>query len=226
MILDREAILDRFTAWLDQALKAEEAPRGIPEEILAADEPAANGTCSDLYSVQAALTALTQEVKLQGRSFKQLSETMAPVLQSQAAAIRQEARREVIDALLDLHDRLSRGLEAADKAAKALASRPRRWPWSAAPGAREMEIVDALRQGYALTAARLQETLAGYDLREIECENRPFDARLMQAVDTEENNGVEDGTVVAVYRRGYSWNGSLYRAAQVRVARGPVRSGG
>jgi molecular chaperone GrpE len=89
-----------------------------------------------------------------------------------------------------------------------------------------MEIVDALRQGYALTAARLQETLAGYDLREIECERRPFDARLMQAVDTEENSAVDEGTVMAVYRRGYSWNGSVYRAAQVRVARRPARSGG
>jgi GrpE len=222
MSLDRDTILARFARWLDEALQAEEPPRGIPEEILHAPELPA---VSDLYSVQAALTALTQEVKLQGRSFKQLSEAVAPALESQAAEARLEARGEVIDALLDLHDRLARGMEAADEAAKVLAVRPRRWPWSSAAPAREFEIVDALRQGYALTAARLHEILTGFELEEIECESRPFDARIMQAVDTEENADVPDGTVVAVYRRGYTANGNLYRAAQVRVAKQPVSRG-
>ena len=63
MSLDREAILARFTAWLDEAIQDGEPPRGIPEETLAA---AGESDAGDLYSVQAALTALTGEVKLQG----------------------------------------------------------------------------------------------------------------------------------------------------------------
>lgn len=213
---DRDAILSRFTAWLDDALRAEDPPRGIPDEILAAAGQVAG---CDLYSVQSALTALTQEVKLQGRSFKQLSETLAPVLEPQADTAREQARREVMDALLDLHDRLARGLEAAREVARAIPVKTRRWPWGTARPDRETEIVEALRQGYALTAARLEEILASFDLREIECGGRPFDARRMQAVDTEETDRVAAGTVVAVYRRGYERNGNVYRTAQVRVAR-------
>ena len=215
---DRDAILSRFTAWLDDALRAEAPPRGIPDEILAAAGEDAHG---DLYSVQSALTALTQEVKLQGRSFKQLSETLAPVLepQAQADAAREQARREVIDALLDLHDRLARGLEAAFVVARAMPAKSRLWPWGTARPAPEAEIVEALRQGYALTAARLEEILASFELREIACGGRPFDPRRMQAVDTEDTDRVAAGTVVAVYRRGYERNGNVYRTAQVRVAR-------
>ncbi len=83
--LDREEILRCFEAWLDGVLAAEEPPQGIAAELLSslATEagPNTNNKC-DLYSMWAALTGLTQEVKLQGRSFKQLSETLAPVADS------------------------------------------------------------------------------------------------------------------------------------------------
>ena len=69
---DRDEILRRFEARLDAALAREDAPRGIPEELLAGDETAVDESTVDRYRMWAALTALTQEVKLQGRAFKQL----------------------------------------------------------------------------------------------------------------------------------------------------------
>jgi len=45
----------------------------------------------------------------------------------------------------------------------------------------------------------------------------------MTAVDIEETNSVPNGTVVEIYRNGYEWNGEVYRTAQVKVARTPVR---
>lgn len=76
--LSREEILRRFESWLDSALAAEEPPQGIEAEILAAieDENEVRPDSAAGYSVWAALTALTQEVKLQGRSFKELKETL------------------------------------------------------------------------------------------------------------------------------------------------------
>jgi hypothetical protein len=51
------------------------------------------------------VTALTQEVKLQGRAFKQMSETLVRETE-------RRSRKEVLDALLEMRERLLRGLEA------------------------------------------------------------------------------------------------------------------
>jgi hypothetical protein len=81
----RVLILQRFAGWLDDVLAEEEPLEGIAAELLAelyddkeADtvEPAAGA--DDLHSTWSAMTALTQEIKLQGRAFKQLSDKMAP----------------------------------------------------------------------------------------------------------------------------------------------------
>ena len=95
----------------------------------------------------------------------------------------------------------------------------RRWEqvWHA------LEVVNALEQGYRLSLESLNDLLAKFEIRPIECEGRPFDPRLMSAVDAEETTGAAEGTVVAVYRNGYEWNGNVYRPAQVRVARRPRR---
>ncbi len=82
MSLDRDEILRRFAAWLDSVLGTEDPPQGLPAELLSslmAEPQPVNDGRSDLYSVWAAVTALTQEVRLQGRSFKQLSESLAPI---------------------------------------------------------------------------------------------------------------------------------------------------
>jgi molecular chaperone GrpE len=221
---DRESILRRFAACLDEALAREDAPQGIPVELL--DAPAVP-PYGDLYAVQAAVTVLAQEVKLQGRSFKQLTETVAPIAEMAPAlstAIEQarlQARREVLNVLLDLRDRLLRGEETASATASAIAAR-RRW-WRRRESPRAGEVVEALREGYALTLARLDEALTTYGVSEIDCADRPFDPGEMHATEIAETDSVAAGTVLAVLRRGYQWNGEVYRPAEVRVARLPEK---
>jgi molecular chaperone GrpE len=220
---DRETILNRFTAWLDEALAREDAPQGIPAELL---EGASAPPEGDLYAMQAAVTTLAQEVKLQGRSFKQLSETLAPIaelapaLDSALEEARVQARSEVLNVLLDLRDRLLRGEETASATASAIGA-PRHW-WQPKESARAVEVAAALREGYALTLARLDEALAAFGVTEIDCEDRPFDPAEMHATGIEQTDAVPEGTVVAVLRRGYEWDGKVYRVAEVRVARRPV----
>jgi len=244
--MDREQILSRFTAWLDTVLAEELPPPGIAAEILAALdaappqslEPAvrsgSGGTDGqwDLYSMWSAMTALTQEVKLQGRSFKQLSETVAPVaelaplLPQMQRETEERARAEVLDVLLDLRDRLRRGLDSARAGELALRKsfdlgwRSRLFhldkPLQAA-----LDAVAALAKGYSLSLDRLNEVLGQSDVREIECEGQPFDPASMHAVDLEETTGAPEGTVLEVYRPGYEWKGEVYRPAQVKVARRP-----
>jgi molecular chaperone GrpE len=236
--LEREEILRRFEVWLDGVLAAEEAPQGITAELLSslASETSisANGRC-DLYSVWAAITALTQEIKLQGRSFKQLSETLAPVadlapqLPQMQREAQERARREMLDVLLELRDRLGRGLEAA-RISRAKMGESLACGWAGRWLARHkalrqaFEAVSALEQGYRLSLDRLDEVLAQFDVREIVCQGEPFDPGSMHAVDVVETEQAAEGTVVEVYRAGYEWRGEVYRPAQVKVARKPAGS--
>ena len=236
MNLEREEILRRFEVWLDGVLAAEEPPQGITAELLSSLTSetgiTTNSRC-DLYSIWAAVTALTQEIKLQGRSFKQLSETLAPLadLAPQLPPMQREAQerahREMLDVLLELRDRLGRGLQAA-RLSHAKMRESLQSGWAARLLARHkafrqaFEAVAALQEGCALTFDRLTEVLAQFDVREIVCQSQPFDPNSMHVVDVEETQQAAEGTVVEVYRAGYEWKGKVYRPAQVKVTRKPT----
>ncbi|HUD15077.1 MAG TPA: nucleotide exchange factor GrpE [Terracidiphilus sp.] len=259
----RERIVRGFEAWLDRAIADEQPPQGLTAELLAAlahgdplpplesEHPGSIGC--DLYSLWAAMTALTQEVRLQGRTFKQLNETLsrsAQSLQESAAEGRsggenasaeearmqqaefQQARKQEIriplSVLLDLRDRVERGGNTARNAAEELAPKrlPRLARWLGV-GARyaghTQEILSALSHGYSLTLDSLDEALVDSGVSRIACRGQIFDPQRMTAVDIEETGSVPEGTVVEVYRNGYEWNGEVYRTAQVKVARNPER---
>ncbi len=82
----RARAVARFEAWLDATLADESFALGLEEEIVdeflatagAADMADPPDGCS-LYDLWAAMTALTQEVKIQGRTFRQLTDAVAPV---------------------------------------------------------------------------------------------------------------------------------------------------
>jgi len=217
-VMDRSEILQRFEQWLDSAMAEESPPQGIPAEILAGDA-AAESSPTDWYTMWAAMTALTQEVKLQGRAFKQLSETLA-------ADAERRGRKESLGALLEMRERLLRGLEGM-RGHQEL--RPGFWDRIFASRWREIEhalgVVRALEEGYRLSLSHLDDLLFQFQLQPIECAGKPFDPRRMSAVDAEETDRAAEGTVLFVYRAGYEWNGELFRPAQVRVAKKPANGG-
>src|SRR5687767_13398808 len=121
----RAQILQRFENWLDAALTAEQPPEGIDEELLTAlkvDESAPeSGGERDSYALWSALTVLAQEVKLQGRTFKELNATVEAQAGRIAEEVRsayrererelrrdveQQCRKEALNALIDLRDRM------------------------------------------------------------------------------------------------------------------------
>jgi molecular chaperone GrpE len=217
-LIDREEILRRFEARLDATLAREDAPRGIPEELLTDAGTGAEESTVDRYRMWSALTALTQEVKLQGRTFKQLSDTLGRDNEARS-------RKEVLDGLLELRERLLRGVEGAEareKVQPVFWDRIFRRRWERIRHA--LEVVDALDQGYRLTMKSLDDLLNRFEVRPIECQGKAFDPRTMSAVDVEETLDTPEGTVLAVYRTGYEWNGAVYRPAQVRVARRPRKA--
>jgi molecular chaperone GrpE len=135
-------------------------------------------------------------------------------------------RKEALGVLIDLRDRLGRGLESL-RASQAEISRTARQGWRARLFSRPGEdaagqTLAALKKGYELGVERLDQALVDVNAREIPCEGLAFDPRWMNAIDREESGAVPEGTVIEVYRSGYEWNGELLRPAQVKVACAPV----
>jgi molecular chaperone GrpE len=216
--MDRSEILQRFEQLLDSVMAEEGPPPGIPPEILAGDaSPESSPT--DWHTIWAAMTTLTQEIKLQGRAFKQLSESLA-------AEAERRGRKESLGALLEMRERLLRGLEGV-RGHEDL--RPGFWDRIFTRRWRKVEhalgVVRAMEEGYRLSLGYLDDLLFQFQVQPIECEGRPFDPRRMNAVDVEETGRAAEGTVLFVYRAGYEWNGELYRPAQVRVAKRPGNGG-
>jgi molecular chaperone GrpE (heat shock protein) len=244
--MSRDDLMRRFEQWLDEALAAEEPPAGIDAEMLAALADTNPGTDDeidrpmDAYTLLAAMTALTHEVKLQGRAFKELHTTIG----AEAARVADEVRtvyregerdrrrdaerrghREILGALLDLRDGLWRGLESVRAVESAIPkgagqSRLVRFFTKRLKNP-DAEKLAALTTGYELGLQRLDQTLDELNAHEIRCQGQPFDPRRMNAIDKEESAGVPDGTVLEVYRTGYEWCGEVFRTAQVKVSRAP-----
>jgi molecular chaperone GrpE (heat shock protein) len=252
----RAQLMAQFEKWLDQALLDEPAPRGLPEQIL--DEAIASVTEeqtapeADLYTLFSAMTGLTGEIKLQGRSFKQLSDLLSPLSETPAllAQLREaqlqsdrsiqallESQKEqeeepvqfkqVCDVMIDLYDRLRRGLNTCDQAIRSLQSRPKPgWVRRlfSAPDAVEQatRTVQGMREAGALTLARLEAALQEWGVRRIGAVGDPFDPARMTAIEARATREVKPGTVLVVQRSGYSLNGVLKATAQVTVSKEQV----
>jgi len=192
----------------------------------------------DAYALWSAVTALTQEIKLQGRSFGELRDTVAMQPGKIAEELRalyaerertlqreveRRCRREALGVLIDLRDRLGRGRESlGSRESKPTAAVPSNWfarLFRKPANKPEADPVDALVRGYDLGIERLDQALDESNAREIRCLGESFDPRRMNAIDTEESETVAAGTVLEVYRSGYEWNDEIFRPAQVKVSR-------
>jgi hypothetical protein len=249
---DREKILRHFENWLDQVLRDETPPDGVAMELLAALDGSDAGNDDageDAYSVREALTVAAQEVKLQSRSFRQLSETLEPLatlperlepalrlgedaVEEVRRQAESQAREDTLDLLLDLRDRLCRGSDAAARSLRQMRETPPpNWLSRLTPGRESVlrhaaESAAAVEHANRLTLDFLDEALAAMNVREIDCLNRPFDPTRMSAVEIEETGRLPDGTVSEVFRRGYEQRGKICRVAQVKVTRSPSAAAG
>lgn len=246
----KNELLRRFETLLDVAFTAEGPPPGLDAELMqavageapahdrVADEAPAHKSV-DAWGLWSAMTALTQEVRLQGRAFQELNRTLveqpakvadelrAVYAERERAAQRdaeRRCRREALGVLVDLRDRLGRGLEAVSAGENRLAAESSRWLTRLlSPGpAAANETLHALIRGYELGLERVDQALGEWNACEIRCQGEAFDPRRMNAVEVAESDQVPAGTVLEVYRSGYEWVGEVYRPAQVKVSRAPT----
>ena len=143
----------------------------------------------DLFSLLAQLAALTRETQLQGRATNRLhaelggrARRLAESASSPDAVAKKlaEARRE---ARLELVGRAARG-------ARSFRARPRGGPAAGSPGSAgsgrgfgQRPVLEALVEGNRLALERLDDALRRLDVHEIPALGKPFDPRVMRAVE-------------------------------------------
>ena len=83
----------------------------------------------------------------------------------------------------------------------------------------DQEGSESILKGVKLTLKMFVDTLAKFNLEQIDPEGEPFDPKSHQAVSMVENNEVEPNTVLSVMQRGYVLSGRLIRPAMVVVSK-------
>lgn len=214
-------LLATLASWVDELAVAEPAPPGVAPAVFDSAEPA-----PDLFSVLSQLTALTRETQLQGRATNRLHTELSSVLEQLRAQLtspetigrkvseaRREGRLEVIAEVLEVRDRFTRGLSAAQERLAALRGL-RAWFG-------QRSVLEALVAGNRLARERLDDLLRRLDVQEIRCLGQPFDPTCMQAAEVVSPAaapaGAAPGTVLEVFRAGYTSNGRVLRFAEVKV---------
>lgn len=222
---DRRAFLQSVAAALDELGQAEPPPPGVaPETLSEADQ------APDLFSLLAQLAALTRETQLQGRATNRLhaelggalarlveSVSSPDAIAKKLAEARREGRLELVAELLEMRDRFARGVEEARRRLAGLRGLRARFG--------QRPLLEALLHGNELTLERLDDTLRRLDVHEIPSLGKPFDPRLMRAMDVAIASTAAPGTVVEVFRPGYTADGRVLRFAEVKVAGNPPAAG-
>ena len=209
----KQRALDDFRQWLDAAGE-EPAEHGEPDA----------GDC-DLRDLFAEFAALRQEIRLQNREQARAGRELAAAAERyDAAANRAERCDETLAAFekrvsrtaedrclletLEVRDALVRGRDAAVR----LRDRPRlfRRPPRGAAG---------VVQGYELAISRFDRMLSRFDVRPVQTAGRPFDSRVMHAVEARRVDRIDDGVVVEELRSGFVRHDDVLRLADVAVNR-------
>ncbi|MHB1423183.1 MAG: nucleotide exchange factor GrpE [Gemmataceae bacterium] len=84
---------------------------------------------------------------------------------------------------------------------------------------RVRQFLASLLTGYTMSLQRIERSLRQHGLEAIPTKSERFDPERMEVVEAVADSGRPSGEVIEEIRRGYLWNGRVFRYAQVRVAK-------
>ena len=79
--------------------------------------------------------------------------------------------------------------------------------------------VSKFLSGFKMIYGNLNSTLQAHDIHVIDALHQPFDHNTMEAVMTEEVEGIEPNMVIDVLQKGYTYKGKVIRYAMVKVSK-------
>lgn len=86
-------------------------------------------------------------------------------------------------------------------------------------GQRIQQLLASFLAGYTMSLQRVERALHQHGLEPIVCVGQPFDPELMEVVEAVADSSWPSGQVLEEFRRGYLWQGRVFRFAQVKVAK-------
>ncbi len=216
----KQALLSRFSAYLDSAADQPEPP----------DDP---GEATDLYSLFVEMAGLRSEVRTESRLVKEaldqfrgvfdLLRTSQATLQQELDRVRAETRAQAHAALrpllldvIDLRDRLVAALKLV------ATGRPH---WSDRLLRRNAPGGAAWQEGLRMTVRRLDQVLLDRGVVATHLVGQPFDPRRARVVATAPDSSVAEGTVIEEVRTGFLWEDQVLRTAEVIVSKGGAPQG-
>lgn len=216
----KQALLSRFSAYLDSAADQPEPPH----------DP---GEATDLYSLFVEMAGLRSEVRTELRLVKEaldqfrgvfdLLRTSQATLQQELDRVRAETRAQAHAALrpllldvIDLRDRLLAALKLV------ATGRPH---WSDRLLRRNALGGAAWQEGLRMTVRRLDQVLLDRSVVATHLVGQPFDPRRARVVATAPDASVAEGTVIEEVRTGFLWEDQVLRTAEVIVSKGGAPQG-
>jgi molecular chaperone GrpE len=216
----KQALLSRFSAYLDSAADQPEPP----------DDP---GEATDLYSLFVEMAGLRSEVRTESRLVKEaldqfrgvfdLLRTSQATLQQELDRVRAETRAQAHAALrpllldaIDLRDRLLAALKLV------ATGRPH---WSDRLLRRNAPGGAAWQEGLRMTMRRLDQVLLDRGVVATHLVGQPFDPRRARVIATAPDASVAEGTVIEEVRTGFLWEDHVLRTAEVIVSKGGAPQG-
>ena len=85
---------------------------------------------------------------------------------------------------------------------------------------RVRQLLASLVTGYTMSLQRIDRALRQHGLEAVPATGERFDPERMEVVEAVADSGRPSGEVIEEVRRGYLYNGRVFRYAQVRVAKG------
>ena len=216
----KQALLSRFSAYLDSAADQPEPPH----------DP---GEATDLYSLFVEMAGLRSEVRTESRLVKEaldqfrgvfdLLRTSQATLQQELDRVRAETRAQAHAALrpllldvIDLRDRLVAALKLV------ATGRPH---WSDRLLRRNAPGGAAWQEGLRMTVRRLDQVLLDRGVVATHLVGQPFDPRRARVIATAPDSSVAEGTVIEEVRTGFLWEDQVLRTAEVIVSKGGAPEG-
>ncbi|MBI5140878.1 MAG: nucleotide exchange factor GrpE [Nitrospirae bacterium] len=220
----KDELIRRFAEYLDNSGGG---PGGHGVHAGFTDDSTDGRVYADLYLVLTELASLKNEVREETRTFKGAldhANVLLDTVSSSNAVLREELERKRLDienaridalkpVLTDIVE-IRDGMESALRAAEAYQPAG----MSKLIGG-EQVMVEAMRERQRLMLRQMDRSLDSWGVGEIHAAGERFNSFSMREVETVCDQALEDEMVTGEVRKGYIWNGTIIRAAEVVVNR-------